>query len=367
MRTFFPRPKDEAEQTFLHFLDAARGTGKLRGDVVIFHDRTGQELREKEDVIEVIEKRTRGRGGFAIEIDHVSDLLEDDERDAERERDLRHRPCLPATAREERVQVGDGEDGVLRVNEEGEIRGHAERDQHFRVRSAVSDAAAEPPIEKRRGENHEQEDGFAPAVKGETGAEQNPAPARQEPIEREENREEREEKKGRGEKHAATVSAPTRNSLDDGGRRANEFASFRAGRAVLVRFLAPLPMTNEPRAQSLAEISQTIRASALSETGRPLASLPSTSAVSDFHVARIQSALQRARRKTFVRMIKPFRGMFRNQGAVNDSLIEAVQHLSAQNQELIDQVNELRELVASLRSQLRRTPMRDAGEETQSH
>ncbi len=85
--------------------------------------------------------------------------------------------------------------------------------------------------------------------------------------------------------------------------------------------------------------------------------------MSDFHVARIQSALQRARTKTFVRMIKPFRGMFRNQGAVNDSLIEAVQHLSAQNQELIDQMEELRELVASLRSQLRRTPARDAAEE----
>jgi hypothetical protein len=45
---------------------------------------------------------------------------------------------------------------------------------------------------------------------------------------------------------------------------------------------------------------------------------------------------------------------------VNDSLIEAVHHLNAQNQDLLEQVQDLRALVYRLRSQLRRMPAEDA-------
>lgn len=125
-------------------------------------------------------------------------------------------------------------------------------------------------------------------------------------------------------------------------------------------------MSNAPRATpSLQKISRWIRDAAASESWRPGHHLGSDSmSISenwDFHVTRIQASLNRARFKTFVRMVKPLRRIFRNQGAVNDSLIEAVHHLAAQNEELNEQVIDLREVVDSLRTQLRRSTADDAG------
>lgn len=103
----------------------------------------------------------------------------------------------------------------------------------------------------------------------------------------------------------------------------------------------------------LDQISTSITEAATSDTWRPGHHLgprvlpPSPFAAS--HFERIQWALERARSKTFVRMMKPFRRLFRNQGAVNDNLITAVHHLAAQNQELIDEINRLAQVIAKLR------------------
>ena len=108
---------------------------------------------------------------------------------------------------------------------------------------------------------------------------------------------------------------------------------------------------------SLEEISQRIRQAAVSLSWRPghhlsssPASIPETGA---FHAGRIQASLLRARQKTFVKAVKPLRRIVRNQGAVNDSLIEAVHHLAAQNQEMSEDIQTLRDLVGQLRAQLR--------------
>jgi hypothetical protein len=115
-------------------------------------------------------------------------------------------------------------------------------------------------------------------------------------------------------------------------------------------------MSDQPRGISLEKISLWIRDAAVSKSWRPghhlgpvQASLPVTC---DVHFRAIQLSLNRARTKAFVRAIKPFRRILRNQGAVNDSLIEAVYHLAAQNQEILEQMNELLELVSDLRSEL---------------
>jgi len=117
-------------------------------------------------------------------------------------------------------------------------------------------------------------------------------------------------------------------------------------------------MSEEPRGISLEKISLWIRDAAVSKSWRPghhfgpgPTSLP---LACDLHFAAVQFSLTRARTKTFVRAIKPFRRILRNQGAVNDSLIEAVYHLAAKNQELVEQLNDLRDLVSDLRSELRR-------------
>ena len=54
-----------------------------------------------------------------------------------------------------------------------------------------------------------------------------------------------------------------------------------------------------------------------------------------------------------MKAVKPLRRIVRNQGAVNDSLIEAVHHLAAQNQEMSEDIQTLRDLVGQLRAQLR--------------
>ena len=63
----------------------------------------------------------------------------------------------------------------------------------------------------------------------------------------------------------------------------------------------------------------------------------------------IQTSLGRAQQKQFVKSVKPLRRIFRNQGAVNDSLIEAVHQLALQNQELIEEMGELRGALRKLR------------------
>lgn len=63
----------------------------------------------------------------------------------------------------------------------------------------------------------------------------------------------------------------------------------------------------------------------------------------------IQTSLGRAQQKHFVRSVKPLRRILRNQGAVNDSLIEAVHQLALQNQELIEEMSELRGVLRQLR------------------
>ena len=70
------------------------------------------------------------------------------------------------------------------------------------------------------------------------------------------------------------------------------------------------------------------------------------------HVPLIQEALDRARRKTFVWAIKPLRRLLRNQGAVNDSLIEAVYHLFAHNREVTAELSKLQRRLFALELQV---------------
>ncbi|MDQ2660034.1 MAG: hypothetical protein M3Y03_06405, partial [Verrucomicrobiota bacterium] len=81
----------------------------------------------------------------------------------------------------------------------------------------------------------------------------------------------------------------------------------------------------------------------------------------DFHETRVQAALERARRKTFVGLPKPFRRLMRNQGAVNDSLLEALHHLALHNAELTQEVGELRDEMRNLGKKLRADARQAAG------
>jgi len=72
-----------------------------------------------------------------------------------------------------------------------------------------------------------------------------------------------------------------------------------------------------------------------------------------FHSIHIYNSLNRASRKSFVRAAKPLRRLLRNQGAVNESLIDALYHLSAQTQEMIEEMSELQGRLSTLQTQIR--------------
>ena len=111
-------------------------------------------------------------------------------------------------------------------------------------------------------------------------------------------------------------------------------------------------MSDEPRAVPPQEIASWIRTGATAPGDQMRSgSLPAATAHS--HLGRIQAALHRARTKTFVRVVKPLRGLFRNQGAVNLALIDAVHHLSGQTEEMMAEIRDLRAEVTQLRTQLR--------------
>ncbi len=113
------------------------------------------------------------------------------------------------------------------------------------------------------------------------------------------------------------------------------------------------------RTASHEEIGQWVRDAASAKPWRPGHNLREGPAFAPprraDHFALIASLLDRARVKTYVRLVKPFRRLFRNQGAVNNSLIEAVYHLSQQSQEMMQEINHLRRNVISLRKQLAAT------------
>ncbi|HEY4285287.1 MAG TPA: hypothetical protein VGM62_19665 [Chthoniobacterales bacterium] len=67
---------------------------------------------------------------------------------------------------------------------------------------------------------------------------------------------------------------------------------------------------------------------------------------------RIEKALHRASQKSFVRAIKPLRRFLRNQGAVNDSLIEGITELFVQTQAMIEEIGELQRRISSLENQI---------------
>ena len=72
---------------------------------------------------------------------------------------------------------------------------------------------------------------------------------------------------------------------------------------------------------------------------------------SGFDFEKVREALHRTRAKTWVRLIKPLRGLRRNQGAVNDSLIDAVDALLAVNKQMASELAALRREMAALRTQ----------------
>ncbi len=115
----------------------------------------------------------------------------------------------------------------------------------------------------------------------------------------------------------------------------------------------------------LEEIMQQLYDAARSDTWRPgpaPANKPiPMSLTSSSHTAKIQRSLDRAARKTYVRAAKPLRRMLRNQGAVNDSLVEALVHLFSLTQEMIKEISDLQRRVTMLEENTRASQPEQSG------
>lgn len=115
----------------------------------------------------------------------------------------------------------------------------------------------------------------------------------------------------------------------------------------------------------LEEIMKQLYDAARSDSWRPGPApdnqpIPMTLTLSS-HTAKIQLALDRATKKTFVRAPKPLRRLLRNQGAVNDSLVEALVHLFSLTQEMINEMSELQRRISILEEMARPSPAADPG------
>ena len=107
----------------------------------------------------------------------------------------------------------------------------------------------------------------------------------------------------------------------------------------------------------LADIMKELYQAASSDSERPDHN-PSTKLLPinlklSARVRAIQDSLNRAYRKSVVRAVKPFRRLLRNQGAVNDSMLQAMFELSAETQEMIEDMTELQLRLNALEAQVK--------------
>ena len=166
----------EAREARDEIVDMRRRTGlHLAGDVVIFDDRTGEELREEKHIKRIKRRALRHRRDLAVNVDEIGDLLEDDEGDADRQGDVGDRERREAEARDERAIILQDEARIFEIDEDREVAADAQRQpQASRPRSLFAriDPPGDEEIERDRGEDDEDEERLAPGVEDDARCEQ---------------------------------------------------------------------------------------------------------------------------------------------------------------------------------------------------
>ena len=96
---------------------------------------------------------------------------------------------------------------------------------------------------------------------------------------------------------------------------------------------------------------------------RPLLQRPTPRHHPGFDFKKTRDALNRARTKTDVRTIKPLQRLRRNQGAVNEGLIDAFSALIAVNKQMAAEISALSSEMATLRQMLAENEARSTSED----
>ena len=144
----------------------------LSGHIVVFDDRSCDQLREQRYKQEELVKIPLSRRFPAVDIDQVGGRLENVERDADRHDDLDR---IDGVVKKQ-IEIFDQEIGIFEITEDAEIRQNRQREVKFLPGlEPVHQQCAE--IIDRDDQHHDQEVfGFAPGIENDAGGQQNIIP-----------------------------------------------------------------------------------------------------------------------------------------------------------------------------------------------
>ncbi len=118
------------------------------------------------------------------------------------------------------------------------------------------------------------------------------------------------------------------------------------------------------------QIAGWMRTAAPRPLARPGSGRPAEASVRSHHPGfdfkKAREALNRARNKTDVRTIKPLQRLRRNQGAVNEGLIDSFSALIAVNKQMASEISALSSEIATLRQRLAEHEARSTPENNNS-
>jgi len=151
---------------------------ELHGHVVIAHDRAGDELREQDDVEHVVMQAARALRGAAVDVHEVADLLEGEERDADGEDHARPAHGPGAAGGEQGIHLVDKEVRVLEVEQGREVQDHAQGQERLAppLGQIGVQVGAEPVVDRRGGQQYEDESRRAPGVEEAASQQGDPVP-----------------------------------------------------------------------------------------------------------------------------------------------------------------------------------------------
>ena len=207
MRTFFPRPMTNRRTPIGEVVERDDALFELIGDVAVADDRSGDELREEQQIERGMHRALLRRGVAPVDVDDVGNGVERIERDADRQQHVRKRQRLRAERGGHGVDVVGKEVRVLEDAQHHQVHRdrHAEHAPRVPRGARAVDGNGHPVVEGDRGEHQPGERSAAFRVEDDAGDEQQPVGVggvrTTQEIQPEQDRKKEEEKSGFSKKH----------------------------------------------------------------------------------------------------------------------------------------------------------------------
>ena len=190
--------------------------GQLVADVVVAHDRPGDQLREEGNIEREVDRIALRLGVAAVDVDHIGQGVKGEEGNAERQvrRVEIERGQVAGAGEPQDVVLGGDKAGIFVIGQQADVHDHRARDHETRRRRpAISfEHQPEQPVEGDRGEHHEHEKLLAPRIEHQARKQQDrvPGPARRGEIKQPRQGEKQEHEDRRTENHRPLFSSTGR-------------------------------------------------------------------------------------------------------------------------------------------------------------